>query len=358
MHSVLLPSLLIMLLARPGLARAEETVVSVFDSVRIELDPDLGDPTPRDGHLVRSLGRTIETSVELPPAPQNQRDARRIEAVVTVQPVLVKKNGGARPADEWTRLGSVSLLLPAEAPMRTTEVELMRFTTGFGGQGTFRQDVTTLAPLLAGRRTLRLSVSTFRKPAWEVSLLLIYNGQGAGYRRPRLVQPLFNDPLVTAEEPRLRASVRIPPGLAMPRLRIITTGHASDGTGGDEFIARTHVLRIDGREVARWRPWSESGGSLRDLNPTSGRTRIDGRWLWSSDFDRSGWHPGTAVEPLLIPAPELTAGRHAIELEILDIRPKEAGAKGFGYWRVSAVIVADEPWPRGAGGDDNPPDGR
>lgn len=165
-----------------------------------------------------------------------------------------------------------------------------------------------------------------------------------GYRRPIWAAPIFNSE-VTAEKRTIKASVDVPKGLSRPRLHLLTTGHATDGAGGDEFISRSHVLRIDGIEVARWRPWSERGGPLRQTNPTSGRMEIDGRPLWASDLDRSGWNPGLLVEPIQIPLPELTAGRHAIELEILNIRPKDQS--GYGYWRVSAIVVCDEPWPPG-----------
>ena len=107
------------------------------------------------------------------------------------------------------------------------------------------------------------------------------------------------------------------------------------------------TLTIDGVEVARWRPWAEDGGPLRSANPASGRDTIDGRERWVSDLDRAGWHPGMIVEPLRIPAPELTPGKHSIELEIVGIRaadPKDS--KGdHGYWRACAIAVADEPWP-------------
>ena len=354
MRFALLASVLIVLLSRPGTLSAQETVITVFDSARIEHDPELTDGTQRDGYVVSNSGRTIETAIRLPAAPQNHRDDQHIVATVTVKSVSAEKHGPKRPGDEWTRLGSVTLLLPSPGETTTTEVELMRFTTGFGGQGTFHQDLTALAPLLSGAKTLQLFISTFQKPAWEVSLTLTYSSRGVGYRRPVYAQPLFNDPLVTAQRPRLRTSVRIPDGLARPRLRILTTGHATDGIGGDEFISRTHLLRIDGEEIARWRPWCESGGTLRPLNPTSGRKRIDGRELWSSDLDRSGWHPGMVVQPLVIPVPELTAGRHEIELEIIKIR-QEDESNARGYWRVSAVIVADEPWPgTEQGGDPTP----
>ncbi len=326
---------------------AGESIV-VFDTVPIEFDRGIADRTQRDGYTVGNLGRTVERTVELPPAPQEQHSARRIVATVEVEPVLSRVEGGVRPADPWTRLGSVTVLRPGEADDGVIEVELMRFITGFGGSGTFSQDVTTLAPLLAGPTTLRLMVTTFRKPGWRVTLTLTYSREGLGYRRPVWAEAVFFEAAVNSDNNLFRASVEVPDGVAQPRLRVISTGHASDGVGGDEFVSRTHVLRIDGKEVIRWRPWSEVGGTVRHLNPSSGRVEIEGRVLWSSDLDRSGWHPGQVVAPLLVPVGELGPGRHQVELEILDIRPPDAsGARG--YWRVSAVAVADEPWPKGAG---------
>ncbi len=328
---------------------AGESIV-VFDAVPIELDREISDRTQRAGYVVADLGRTVERTLELPPLPDDQRSARRIVATVEIDPVLTQGEDGVRPADPWTRLGSVTVLRRGEADDGVIEVELLRFVTGFGGAGTFSQDVTPLAPLLAGPTRLRLAVSTFRKPGWKVTLTLTYSRQGLGYRRPVWARPVFFEPAANSDNHLLRASIEVPAGVAQPRLRVISTGHASDGVGGDEFVSRTHVLRIDGKQIIRWRPWSEVGGTLRHLNPSSGRVEIDGRVLWSSDLDRSGWHPGQVVSPLLVPLPELRPGRHRIELEILDIRPPDAsGARG--YWRLSAVLVADEPWPQGAGGE-------
>ena len=142
----------------------------------------------------------------------------------------------------------------------------------------------------------------------------------------------------------LRATVEIAEGLAMPRMRILTTGHGSEG--GDEFVSRTHVLRIDGREVARWRPWTEAGGTVRALNPRAGRRQVAGREIWSSDFDRSGWTPGLVVQPHVIPLPELNPGTHRIELEIVDFDRSPAADESC-YWQVSAVVVADGEWVEG-----------
>src|SRR6185503_6084241 len=229
------------------------------------------------------------------------------------------------------------------------ELELVRFITPFGGPASYTQDVTSLAPMLKGRAVLRLSLGTIVKPAWKVTVTLQYSSEGAGYRRPVWAEYVIQNDHIAAETGRIKAKVEVPPGLVRPRLRIITTGHATDGTGGDEFVTRTHVLRIDGLEVARWRPWTEEGGSLRKFNPMSDRWTIQGRELWSSDLDRSGWRPGQVVEPLMIPVPELAPGRaHTLELEILNIRPKDQ-LGNHGFWRVRVAAVADQPWPESAG---------
>jgi hypothetical protein len=367
--------------AKPQAAEGD-SVVAVFDEVAIAWDEELVDNTSRDQHAVFDEGHTVQRVVELPPLPRNQRDAKRIIATVIVEPVLIEEEPGKfRPADPWTRLGSVSVALPskpaspnaeherkdqektrgsqgrsgdrpsdqastqpaASRPASLNEVEIMRFITSFGGPVTFKQDVTALAPLLSGKRTLRVTISTYKNPAWKVTLTLSYASEGVGYRRPVWAKPLFNESAVTADKSKLRATIEVPQGLARPRLWIISTGHATDGTGGDEFISRTHILRVDGQEVARWRPWAECGNQLRQANPMSGRMTIDNRELWSSDIDRSGWGPGTVIEPMRIPVAELTPGRHTVQLEIVGIRPKDES--GYGYWRTSAVAVADEPWP-------------
>jgi hypothetical protein len=385
--------------------RAESRTIAVFDEQPIEFDKTVVDGAPADEtgdvRLFRT-GQQVERALDLPPFPRDLRDAQRILATLIIEPVVLETEGKIRPADPWTRLGSVTIAVDSHSPLaptsqpvtprppstahagsdearpgsRTTtqpatrpasatpispasqpdadekkypistaapgEIEIMRFVTPFGGPATYTADLTAFAPLLAGKTSLRVWISTWKQPAWKVTLTLTYSDEGVGYRRPLFAQPLFNAE-VTAEKRVLRSTIRIPRGVARPRIHVLSTGHATDGAGGDEFISRTHVLRVDGQEVARWRPWSEGGGPLRDMNPTAGRLEIDGRSLWATDLDRSGWHPGLLVEPFQTPLPELTAGQHTIELEIVGIRPRDQS--GYGYWRVSAIAVADEPWP-------------
>jgi hypothetical protein len=341
-------------------APAQDQSVMAFKNVPVEFEKDLQDGATRSGIVVRDFGQTIETTIDLPQQPIDQKDARRILITVIVKPVMVRSSDRTKPADPWTRVGSVTVQ-PAKSPQRSASasssttapaaqtasqsegLEVMRFITPFGAEATYSQDVTALAPALSGPTVIRLSLTSFKKPAWTVSLKIDYTSAGPGYRRPMYVAALFRDESVRSESQIPSATVVIPAGLDRPRLRILTSGHASDGTGGDEFITRTHILTIDGVEVARWRPWLEEGGTLRAANPWSGRGVFGGRERWSSDLDRSGWRPGEIVQPIYFPAPELTPGKHVIALRIEGIRPKDQ--QGFGYWRVSAAVVADEPWP-------------
>ncbi len=345
-----------------GAARPDVHGIVVFDQVEISFDADLVNPQAVDNHVVLRNGQVVQRTIDLPAQPKNLRNARRIIAHITVEPILNERNGKLRPGDPWTRMGSISLVKPGADLMPKSidpntieddsdlpspeddEIELVRFITGFGGAATYEQDLTTLAPLLADTQTIRLYLSTWLDPGWRVSLTLQYIGSEAGPRRPVFAQHLFNDQSVEAADTTLRTTVTVPHGLATPRIRILSTGHATDGADGDEFTARTNVLRIDGKAVAMFRPWTENGGDLRNVNPTSGRITIEGRSLWSSDLDRAGWHPGMVVQTHMIPVPELTPGEHTIELSVLDIRPEDENGE-LGYWRVSAILVADEPWP-------------
>jgi hypothetical protein len=347
--TLLLPVL--MCPATPG--RAEDAEVIVFDQALVAWDQTWEEDQPgtrqAEGLTIHYPGHTIERTISLPPAPANQRDARRIVAVVEVDPIISESAPRRRPNDPWTRLGCITLMPGGDAGSEA-RVELIRFITGYGAPAAFEQDVTALAPLLRGRQTFRAFITTYSvSPGWRLTLTLRYTAEGVGQRRPVFAHGVFDEDQVTAAQSRLTAGVMIPDGLDLPRLRITSTGHATDGSAENEFVSCTHVLRVDGKEIARWRPWSERGGPLRDLNPWAGRRTIDGRELRASDFDRSGWNPGLVVDPLIIPVPELTAGNHAIELEILGIRPKQPPGpdekEHFGYWRISAIVVADEPWP-------------
>ncbi len=326
--------------------RPPVTAVTVFEDAAIFYNEDLTNPVP-DGPLVRTdNGQALLHTLDLPDPPSNQRDARRIVLSVEVQPVITKTDAGPTPADIWPRLGAITVLLPGTEPDDPPRrLELMRFVTGFGGPGLFQADVTPFAPVLFGRRTIEAKIDTYNEPGWRLTARLRYDPAGRGARRPVYATPVLFGEEITAAQPTVRGIVEIPEGLAQVRLRIMTTGHATDGAAGDEFTPRAHVIRVDGLEIARFWPWSETGGVNRRVNPTSGRRVVDGREVWSSDFDRAGWAPGELVRPVTIPLLGLQPGRHEVEVTIQGIRPRVTPEAGMGYWRTSVALVADEPWP-------------
>lgn len=351
----------ILIICASNATAADDVLVPILDDVSLYWDEEKPDPATasEDGGAWRFLTQFADATVDLPEAPRALADMRSITAVIEVTPQYTTENGFKRPNDPWTRLGMLSVLMDDGAGGQV-ERELVRFVTPYGGPAVFEQDVTALGPLLHGQRTLRAYISTFsEEPGWTINVSLRYSADTIGARRPHYARLLFADSHVTSASNTLRKTLTIPDGLDMPRLRVLTSGHATDGTAENEFVSCTHVLRIDGRIIARWRPWSERGGELRELNPTAGRWKVDGREIRSSDLDRSGWHPGLAVEPMIIPMPELTPGRHRIELTVLGIRPKEppdpeTGAEPHGYWVISAFVVADSRWPENIAGGNEP----
>jgi len=326
-------------------------IAQVFDKVPIGWSDTAPPMRPHDPYILRHRGQEAERTIQLPPLPGSRSAAKRIIARVTTAPVMIDEGEQMRIADPWTRLGHITVFVPDEtAPNDENageEIEIMRFITGYGGATTYECDVSSYAPILTGDTIMRVRLGTWTDPAWEVSLTLEYLDQPPGYRRPAFVKAASTTEYFTSRDSKKTFEVEIPEGVRLPRLHIITTGHG----GPQEFATAMHALKIDNGEIARWRPWREDGGTRHDMNPMSERWEIEGRELWSSDLDRAGWMPASLVEPVIIPAPELTPGKRTIELEISGIRPMPEDATEAlqgSYWVVSITVVADEPWPAGA----------
>ena len=333
----------------PAAAGGRQTVpavqrVRVFDAALLRFEETR--PERTDGTFVVRWESQVATKVMDLPDPRPGGERLSIRAILTVRPGPVDADADAgRPVvDPWTRLGTVTVAPVGDGP--AMETELIRFTTGYGAGGRYEADVTALAPLLRGRRLIRCFIATYGDtPGWEASLELVYERSATGRRDALLAAPVFDDPHVDAVEPTIIRTLTVPAGTDTPRLRIITTGHATDGTGANEFVSAVHELRVDGRLVARWRPWRENGPELRTLNPWAGTINVGpGRDLRACYLDRSGWAPGLAVDPLVIPLPELTPGLREIELRILGIRPADPGTGAHGYFSVNATLLGDRTW--------------
>lgn len=326
-------------------------VVPIVKDVPITWTGPAATSPKAEGITYREGGQLAEVRVALPPAPTDAASMRGVLLRLTATPTTTVHNGKRVPGDPWTRLGRVMLQTGRnEAP-----VELMRFITAFGGRTEHTVDVTPFLPLLSGERTFAIFIRTYSNPAWTVSADLEYGTDDLGARRPGFAKGVISGVLSPAAAS-LSALIEIPRGVLQPRVRILSTGHGNPD--GDEFHTRTHVLKVDGREIARFRPWMEVGGKHRKHNTWAARKMVEGRELIASDFDRSGWSPGATVEPYIVPAPELTPGRHEVELTILDF-PKDEIDR---HWWASVAVVADGEWsspaepPPGPPGPNGPPD--
>lgn len=300
--------------------------IPIFRDAPVRFDPDsaaIGLP-PRIG--ASDDGRTVETTVDLP---EDGAPPRRVIAVLSIRPVA--KND-REVFDRYDRAGSVRLAVEG-AP----DAEVLRFITAYGGATEHEADVTYLAPLLRGRRTFRLHVDTWVRPAWRLDFALRYEPAPA-LDAPSWAAPVYRSDDFNAESmPRGdSATVTIPPGLARVVLEVTATGHCTDGVDADEFVSKANVISVDGVAVARFHPWRDDCRRFRDRNPYGARW-TDG--AWSSDYSRSGWCPGDAVLPTEFDLTDhLTPGRHTIRYVVEDMRPKDAKGN-YGYWRVAVCAV-------------------
>lgn len=311
-------------------AAAAQTNVSVFNNVGIQF----GGSTAwhqQSGVSILDNGRIVERTLELPPLGDYAR--------VTTQLNIWAQD------DHWDRAGNVELVTPFG------NLELHKFITGFGGTTSHEQDVTSLVPFLRqGPVKIRAHIDTWVQQAWALDFTLRVENDTTE-RAPTWNYSMFNDQDWRAGEfanNRRARVITIPTGLERVYLAYQTSGHASDGSGGDEFTPRDHRIFIDGVEVFHEVPWRTDGINFRSVNPWSGR------WgdVWSSDFARSGWVPGDDVDPYVIDVTDyLPPGRHNITYEIVGIETDDGD--GYGYWRTSSYLFGFAPEPEVMAGDYN-----
>jgi len=241
-------------------------------------------------------------------------------------------------------------------------IELVRFITPFGirhyneqvkvlgmtwaDSALYKLDVTDLLPVLRGRAWMGAYIGNYDQGGHMLSLRLRYHPGdrviSAQPQRRHWVAPLFNTvnlmEMAGQEYGRIFAQdsltvvFEIPEGVTDCRLRYITTGHGGWGNG-DEFNPKLNEILIDSERVGALVPWRSDCGTYRRLNPSAGNF-----WngISSSDLSRSGWCPGAAVDPVIIPLPALTAGRHVLRVAI-PLGPTEGGS--FSAWNVSGVLL-------------------
>jgi hypothetical protein len=312
----LLRLLLILLLS--SAAFAQDTTVTLFRAAAVQFLPD--STKPKDDN-----GRTISASVTLP----RFAVPVRIHAHIVIQPVAKDER---TVCDRWDRAGNLRLAVNGQP-----DLEIVRFMTSYGGRTEHDVDVSFLAPVLQGPRTVRFFIDTWTSPAWTVDAELRYTPDTT-YSSPDWVLPVYyTDSFNRQDMPQgVKVPVTLPAGLARVVMIYFSTGHCTDGTDADEFISKANVISVDGRVAARVHPWRTDCRQYRDRNPYTSHW-TDGSW--SSDYSRSGWCPGCEVTPQEFDLTDhLTAGRHTLGFAIENMRPRDDKGQ-FGYWRVSGYLV-------------------
>lgn len=323
-----------------GAGQLDPNTVHVFYRNHVHFTPD--DPSRHDTPFVTASdnGRQMVRVVDVgsPAGPQT------ITARLTIHPIAKDVSS---VHDKWDRAGNVQLV-PVDGP----PVEIVKFVTAYGGRTEHVVDVSHLAPLLEGECRFRAFIDTWVTPAWKIDFSLTFAPiapeetpewmeawlDGFENRPPDWVRPVFYEQNMTAElladGPRV-VPVEIDGTHDRVLLYYLVSGHCTDGSGADEFVSKPNVIRLDGEEVHRFEPWRADCRNFRDVNPYC-RRWFEGSW--SADFDRSGWCPGDAVEPVTVDlTAEMTEGAHTLSFDIENVRPREG--EHYGYWRVSAYLV-------------------
>jgi hypothetical protein len=325
-------ALLGVLAGRAGGGAPDAVEVPVFSGATIHFAPDSTGFYAGPGQTAEDGGRVLTTDVALGPP----TGANRITARVTIRPIPRDER---TVRDRWDRAGNVRLAIDGRP-----DLEVVRFVTAYGGRTDHEIDVSELAPLLCGPARLRAFVDTWVSPGWTVDVALRFDPDttcdAPAWATPVFYTDSFNRKAMAGGA---TAEVEVPPGLARVVLRYFSTGHCTDGRDADEFVSKANVISVDGVVVARVHPWRDDCRRFRERNPYCARW-TDGSW--SSDYSRSGWCPGDAVEPMEFDLTDhLTAGRHEVRFVIEDLRPEDAQGH-FGYWRVSASAIGWDHPPR------------
>jgi len=368
---------------RDRLNESYVTTVSIFERERISFGNEIANPPESDSTAIfRYAGGTvIARRAALPDIPDD----------ASVFAEIVQYSNG----DAYDRTGSVFIIpldrsislldalrdgisvLPAihdregkpyQGIAATADylppLELVRFITPFGirfyndqvrvsgiaweDSALYRMDVTDLIPELRGNVWFGAFIGNYDKGGHMLSLRLrIHPNRREVQNAPRQrrwVLPLFNTvntmEMAGQEYGRLFArdsltvAFTVPDGLRSCTLRYISTGHGG-WENGDEFNPKVNEIWLDGRLVGRFVPWRSDCEGYRRLNPASGSF-----WngMSSSDFSRSGWCPGAAVNPMIVPLPSLAPGIHVLRVAIPMGAP-EGGS--FSAWNVSGILLGE-----------------
>lgn len=255
--------------------------------------------------------------------------------------------------DHWDKKGTIGLTVLPENTEDEEAVgerfELFRFITPYRRGWTWHMDVTDLLPLFTDSRTIDAHIGTYMK-GWDVSFALdFYPGQLD--RTPIEVITLWSgnadigDPEKPVSEFYVPREINVPEGVTHARVRATVTGHgmSPNSKNAGEFmpIWRTMIISSDSNEgnvieqdfitmSARDQLWN-TDVYLNPCRPQGG--------TWK--FDRSGWAPGSKVEPWIVDVqPEFMFGELIrVEYELDDYINEGRGETWAPHHWTDAVLV-------------------
>ena len=201
--------------------------------------------------------------------------------------------------DIWDRVGSVQLVLnPEDDPADWQYVSLARHVTPYDQGMCEFIDVTPLAPLLTGTRTLTSFIDTWVGPdsgsngeGWNVTVKLVYfpgtpapADEVINVWGDRTITVGEVDAGLTVDDQVDPVEVPIPAEATQVLAHITTTGHSYANTlNCAEFCQMRQDLYVNGTLFSE-NPWRDDCES----NPVSPQA---GTW----EYDRNGWCPGSIV---------------------------------------------------------------
>ncbi len=260
--------------------------------------------------------------------------------------------------DHWDKKGTIGITIPSSEPVnpdpeaeqpKGERFEVFRFITPFRRGWTWYMDVTDLLPLFEDQRAFDAHIGTYMK-GWNVSFRLDFY-PGVPERMPIEVVNLWNGnadigiPEKPVSDFYTTRVIDVPDGATHARVRATVTGHGMfpNSKNAGEFMPIWRTMTISSVEPGG----DVLGGdyieqSERDhlwmtdvyLNPCRPQ---GGTWK----FDRSGWAPGSKVEPWIVDVqPEFVFGDTlTIEYELDEYINEGRGETWTPHHWTDAVVV-------------------
>lgn len=252
--------------------------------------------------------------------------------------------------DHWDKKGTIGITVPSEIEGEAGErFEVFRFITAFRRGWTWYMDVTDLLPLFEDQRAFDAHIGTYMK-GWNVSFALDFY-PGVADRQPIAVMNLWNgnadigDPDKPVAEFYHDREITVPEGTTHARVRATVTGHGMfpNSKNAGEFMPIWRTLTISS---------VEPGGDVLEGDFI---TQSERNYLWKTDvylnpcrpqggtwkFDRSGWSPGSKVEPWIVDVqPEFVFGETiTIEYQLDEYLNEGRGETWAPHHWTDAVVV-------------------